>query len=136
MASVFQTAVTQALYNQPWYIRRKDSLAATAGLVLQVLNGVAGYGSDMPEWANLLIAALIGLCQILIHARTPGAITPSQAARLEDAANLAAMERPSQSGYIVAQGETVTVEDATTTSDAFAAGIAANQGEGWSHRAD
>ena len=32
---------------------------------------------------NFAIAAVIGVCQVVIHAGTPGAITPSMAPRLE-----------------------------------------------------
>lgn len=136
MASVFQTAVTQALYKQPWYIRRKDSIAATAGLVLQVLNVVAGYSSDLPEEANVVIAAGIGLCQIFIHARMKGPITPSQAERLEAAAYEATLDREPESGYAVAPEETPPVVEAQEyPPSAFEEGRNANATEGREHRA-
>ncbi|MEH0147470.1 hypothetical protein V6D40_07335 [Corynebacterium sp. Q4381] len=134
MASIFQTAVSQALVDQPWYIRRKDSLTAAAGLVLQIANVLVAYGSDMPEWANVAIAAVIGISQIFIHAGTPGAITPSQAAKLEAAAEQSVPDRQSVSGYVIDPGETVEIsdpnEDHAPAVSAFAAGRQAAYREG------
>ena len=78
-----QTAVENALQAQPWYVRRKDTITAVAGTLLQLLNVAAAYTTDAPEWASVALAVLIGLCQIIVHAGTPGAITPSMAGRLE-----------------------------------------------------
>lgn len=88
MNSVIEVAVARALAEQPWFARRKDTLAAVAGTVLQLANVAAAYTTQMPEWANVLIAVLIGAAQVVVHATTPGAITPSQAQRLEVAAGL------------------------------------------------
>ena len=101
MASVFQSAVAEALNEQPWYQRRKDTLTAVAGTVLQVLNLLVLYSGEWPAWANAIIAAVIGVCQILVHSRTKGAITPSMAKRLEESGMAAFMERPSESGVTV-----------------------------------
>lgn len=78
-----QVAVENALAKQPWFIRRKDTLTAVAGTVLQLANVATAYTTDAPEWVSVAIAVLIGLCQVIVHAGTPGAITPSMAARLE-----------------------------------------------------
>ena len=79
-----QIAVQNALQSQPWWVRRKDTITAVAGTLLQLLNVAAAYTTDAPEWASVALAVLIGICQIVIHAGTPGAITPSMAARLEN----------------------------------------------------
>lgn len=81
-----QDAVEAALVEQPWFIRRKDSIVAVSGGILQVLNLLSAYAGGWPEWANVVIAALIFVIQAVVHAGTPGAITPSMADRLEDAA--------------------------------------------------
>lgn len=81
-----QEAVQNALAVQPWYVRRKDSITAIAGTLLQLVNVAAAYTTDAPEWASVALAVLIGLCQIVVHAGTPGAITPSMAARLDEQA--------------------------------------------------
>lgn len=99
MASIFQDAVTQALATQPWWQRRKDSITAVAGLVLQVGNLLLANAGQHPL-AHVAVAVVIGAAQILVHAGTRGAITPSMAARLEQAGMLAHMERPSVSGVL------------------------------------
>lgn len=81
-----QEAVQNALAAQPWYVRRKDTITAVAGTLLQLLNVAAAYTTDAPEWASVALAVLIGICQIVVHAGTPGAITPSMATRLESQA--------------------------------------------------
>lgn len=101
MASVFQSAVAEALNEQPWYQRRKDTLTAVAGTVLQVLNLVVLYSGEWPAWLNAVIAGVIGICQILVHSRTKGAITPSMAKRLEESGMQAFLDRPSESGVEV-----------------------------------
>ncbi|SNV70894.1 Uncharacterised protein [Corynebacterium imitans] len=81
-----QIAVENALAAQPWWARRKDTITAVAGTIMQLANVAVAYTADGPEWASVAVALLIGLCQIVVHAGTPGAITPSMAARLEDEA--------------------------------------------------
>lgn len=83
MNTQIQEAVQNALAAQPWYVRRKDTITAVAGTLLQLLNVAAAYTTDAPEWASVALAVLIGTCQIVVHAGTPGAITPSMATRLE-----------------------------------------------------
>jgi len=78
-----QVAVENALSAQPWWARRKDTITAVAGTIMQLANVAVAYIADGPEWASVAVALLIGLCQIVVHAGTPGAITPSMAARLE-----------------------------------------------------
>ncbi len=94
MASVFQDAVSEVLVQQPWWERRKDSIAAATGSALQVVNLSVLLSDQWPAWVNLLAATLIGVAQIIIHATTRGAITPSMAGRLEEAAHTAHLDRP------------------------------------------
>lgn len=101
MASVFNASVEQALAHQSWFMRRKDTLTAIAGTILQIANLGALYASNGPEWVNILIAGVIGAAQIVIHAGTKGAITPSMAGRLEQAGEEANLDRESVSGVAV-----------------------------------
>lgn len=103
MASVFQSAVAEALNEQPWYQRRKDTLTAVAGTALQALNLLILYSGEWPAWLNAVILGVIGICQILVHSRTQGAITPSMAKRLEDFGMKAFLDRPSESGVTAAE---------------------------------
>lgn len=89
-----QIAVSNALNAQPWWGRRKDTITAVAGTILQLANVAVAYTANGPEWVSVAFAVLIGLCQVVIHAGTPGAITPSMAARLEDNA-----PQPVEDGY-------------------------------------
>ena len=102
MASVFQDSVAQAIAEQPGWVRRKDSLTAVAGTILQLGNLALLMTADGPAWVNIVIGALIGVAQIIIHAGTKGAITPSMAVRLEQAGANANLGRLSLSGVTAA----------------------------------
>nr|DAR74691.1 MAG TPA: hypothetical protein [Caudoviricetes sp.] len=86
MASEIQDSVANALRSQSWFVRRKDTIAAVAGTILQLLNLLVFVTAGAPEWVNAVIAVTVGIAQTLVHAATPGAITPSMADRLEKAA--------------------------------------------------
>ena len=86
MNTEIQTAVSNALRGQSWFVRRKDTIAAVAGTIVQVLNLMVFMTAGAPEWVNALIAVTVGVAQTLVHAATPGAITPSMERRLEQAA--------------------------------------------------
>ncbi|AKK05252.1 hypothetical protein CMUST_15670 (plasmid) [Corynebacterium mustelae] len=91
---VFDDAFNQALGDafesvlaeQPWVMRRKDSLTAALGTVLQVLNLLVMLAGEWPLWAHIALGGAIGIVQIGIHALTPGSVTPSQQARIREAA--------------------------------------------------
>lgn len=114
MASVFQNSVAEALAEQSWWMRRKDTLTAVAGTILQVGNLVLLVSGGWPAWVNAVIAGVIGLAQIVVHAGTKGAITPSMAMRLERAGERAHLDRPSVSGVAVTT-EAAPVEAVETT---------------------
>lgn len=86
MSNDIQNAVSNALRGQSWFVRRKDTIAAVAGTIVQVLNLMVFMTTGAPEWVNALIAVTVGIAQTLVHAATPGAITPSMQHRLEKAA--------------------------------------------------
>ena len=84
MNTDIQIALSRALQAQPWYVRRKDTITAVAGTILQLANVAAMYATDGPEWVSVLIAAVIGLCQMFVHAGTKGAFTDSMKERLAE----------------------------------------------------
>lgn len=86
MNTEIQNAVSNALRGQSWFVRRKDTIAAVAGTIVQVLNLVVFMTTGAPEWVNGIIAVAVGVAQAFVHAATPGAITPSMEKRLEQAA--------------------------------------------------
>ncbi|CAB0624353.1 hypothetical protein CIP107578_02509 [Corynebacterium diphtheriae] len=81
-----QAAVTRALESQSWWLRRKDSLTSGAGLVLHFANLIATMLGDTNPWVNVVVALVIGVAQLIIHAGTKGAITPSMVTRIDNAA--------------------------------------------------
>ena len=117
----FSSAVAVALAEQPWFVRRKDTIVAVAGTLLQVANIAFAYTTNSPEWVNFAIAAVIGVCQVVIHAGTPGAITPSMGRRLE----ATAATIPDGSGY---------EEGAAAASDAGLATPNIDDPQGGAHR--
>lgn len=78
-------AVTQYLGQQSWFLRRKDTLVAVAGGVLQIAQIATAYTAGAPEWVPILIGLVIIAAQAVVHAATPGAVTPSMGPRLEAA---------------------------------------------------
>lgn len=90
--TTIQDAVAEALAQQPGYARRKDSITAVAATVLQLANLAVLYTGEAPAWLSLVLAVVIGVAQTAIHAGTKGAITPSMAERLEEAAEIVSHE--------------------------------------------
>lgn len=83
--SAFSVAVSEYLATQPWAVRRKDTIVAVAGGIAQLAQIATVLAVGAPEWVPLVIGAVIALAQAVVHAFTPGPITPSMAPRLEAA---------------------------------------------------
>lgn len=83
--NTFNVAVSEYLATQPWAVRRKNTIVAVAGGVAQLAQIATVLAFGAPEWVPLVIGAVIALAQAVVHAFTPGAITPSMAPRLEAA---------------------------------------------------
>lgn len=81
-----QVAVINALNEQPWYARRKDTLAAVSASVLYLIDALAVQNTELTAGGGIALATLVFIAQTAVHAATPGAITPSMADRLEAAA--------------------------------------------------
>lgn len=94
---VTRQAASRVLSRQPWFVRRKDSLTAAAGTILQVLNLAVLVGADWPEWVNIAIAVVVGLAQIIIHAGTKAPMAPSLVDRVADEADRVAQP---DDGYV------------------------------------
>lgn len=86
-AGFVQEVVDDYVATQPWWERRKNTIIAVAGLVLQVAQVVAVYAAGGPEWASVALAGVIGVCEALVHATAKGAVTPSMGERLGDVAD-------------------------------------------------
>lgn len=86
MNPMISQAVANALMEQPWFIRRKDTIAAVAGTTLQMVNILAAQTTEWPAGIAVVIAVIVGVLQVIVHAATVGAITPSMEQRLVEAA--------------------------------------------------
>lgn len=117
MSNEIQTSVSNALRNQSWFIRRKDTIAAVAGTIIQVLNLLFFVTAGAPEWVNAVIAVSVGIAQTLVHAATPGAITPSMEHRLEKAALQAAPVTAETTAYSEGEQAARLFAQATPNSD-------------------
>lgn len=63
MSTEIQDSVANALRAQSWFVRRKDTIAAVAGTVLQLLNLLVFVTAGAPEWVNAVIAVTVGIAQ-------------------------------------------------------------------------
>ena len=79
-------AVAAYLRTQPWYAKRKNTITGVAVLVMTLASQLLEQPGGLPQWAVMVITAVVGVCGVLVHAFTPGAVTPSMAKRLERAA--------------------------------------------------
>ena len=117
MSTDIQNAVSNALRGQSWFVRRKDTIAAVAGTIVQLLNLLVFMTAGAPEWVNALIALTVGIAQTLVHAATPGAITPSMEKRLEKAALQPAPVTAETTAYSEGEHAARLVAQATPNSD-------------------
>lgn len=83
---IVQHSVAEALSEQKWYHRRKESITLVAGYLLQFGQIALLTYSDSPTWVVALIGAVIFLAQIFIIAGTKGAVTNSMVERLAEKA--------------------------------------------------
>lgn len=72
-----QDAGARVLVEQSWWSEKKNSLAGVANLILQVANFTVGLTVGLPVWAIILIAVVIGLAEVVVHATTKGPVTKS-----------------------------------------------------------
>lgn len=89
-----QAAGAKALAKQDGWGRRKNSIAGAAQLVLQVANLAATqWIADAPWWVTLIIAVVIGVAEIVVHASMKGSVTPSVVQEIADQAKTTEPDR-------------------------------------------
>lgn len=71
-------AFADALTKQSGFARRKNTIAAVAAGVLQVVNFAGVFLADAPAWVTVLVAAIIALAEAVFHATTKASLAPSQ----------------------------------------------------------
>lgn len=79
LVDALQEVAEDALSRQPWFVRRKNTLAAIAQAVLQFANLGITLAVGSPVWVTFAIAAAIILAEVVFHASTRGPVTPSAA---------------------------------------------------------
>lgn len=85
---------SKALANQGGFARRKDSIRDLTGLILQVGNILVGIQAGLPVWASALIAAFIGLVQIVHAATSEAPLAPSQERKIREGAKEVDLTNP------------------------------------------
>lgn len=118
MASVYKTAVAQAMDNDPTWLRYKGS-------ILIISTGIAGILGDLADGAELkdtavgmTLTVVATIIFAVINRFTKDGFTPSMKKRLETAGQEAFLDRVSESGITVApaaSGAPVTAAEATDT---------------------
>lgn len=103
--NLVQEAVTAALADQSWFVRRKDTMAAAAAAIAQFGNLALAMHDQLPPIGAAIVAVVILVAQIVVHAATPGAITPSMSYRLNGALEEARAEAHAKEEAEKAAGE-------------------------------
>lgn len=83
---IVQHSVAEALHDQKWYHKRKESITLVAGYLLQMGQIALLTYSDSPAWVVAAIGIVIFMAQIGIIAGTKGAVTDSMVTRLGEKA--------------------------------------------------
>ena len=71
-------AFSNALSKQPSIVRRKDTINNASGAFLQIASLLTTVSAGLPLWVSAILAAIIGIVQILFSATTEGPLAPSQ----------------------------------------------------------
>lgn len=77
LVNKIQEAGARVLVEQSWWAEKKNSVAAVAQLILQLANFTIGLTVGLPWWAIVLIALVIGVAEVIVHATTKGPVTKS-----------------------------------------------------------
>lgn len=95
-----QYAAGDAIAGQSWFKRRQNTLAAVAQGVLQFANAGLFLAGVLPLPLTIIVAVLIILAEIVVHAATKSPVTPASAREIERAAvKVGAAGDPSFSVY-------------------------------------
>lgn len=102
LVNKIEDAASDALAKQSWWERRKNSLTAVANLILQAANVLIFALGDVPGYVTVIIALVISLAEIIVHASTKTPVTPAAAEKIIVAADISAK---SQEGSTYPGGE-------------------------------
>ena len=86
IAEALDPVLGKVLQEQPWWMERKNTLAAIAQFVLQFANVALLLGGVLPLWVTVVIGVLIFIAEVVVHAATKGPVTKSGAERILETA--------------------------------------------------
>lgn len=72
-----QDAAAIAAAETKFFQQRRNSLAGFANLVLQLANLLAFVTFEIPWWGTVIIAVVIGLAEVIVHATSKTPVTPA-----------------------------------------------------------
>lgn len=101
MASVFKNAVQQEIQDQPTWLRYKGTILIVASGLVAILSQVAASPDLEDTVVPMVLTTLATVATALINRFTKDGVTPSAAAKLEQAGLRAHLDRPSASGVAV-----------------------------------
>lgn len=101
MASIFGAAVQQELNDQRWFLPYKGSLLIVGSGIAWILGELATSQEIEDLGWSSAVGIVATLVAFLVNRFTRDGITPSMAARLEEAGQRAFLDRPSISAPLV-----------------------------------
>lgn len=105
LSDLVQEAGADALAEQSWFARRKNTITAVVQIILQVLNLMAFQLADVHWAVTVIIALIIGVGEVIIHAATKGPVTPSGVEEIRRQAQAAqVVETDGSPGFSVYHG--------------------------------
>lgn len=81
-----QEAVGDAAAETKFVQQRRNSLAGVAGTILQLANLLALVSFEIPWWGTAIIAVIIGLAEVIIHATSKTPVTQAVAEKVTEKA--------------------------------------------------
>lgn len=86
LVNKIEEATGNALAEQPWFVRRKNTLTAIAQFILQAANVALFALGDVHVGVTIAVAVILSLAEIVVHAATKAPVTPAAAGKITKAA--------------------------------------------------
>lgn len=86
LVNKIEEAAGNALSEQSWFSRRKNTLTAIAQFILQAANVALFALGDVHIGVTIAVAIILSLAEIVVHAATKAPVTPASAGKIAQAA--------------------------------------------------
>ena len=83
---IFDDLLRGALDSQPWYRKYANTVTTVYFAILQVISLVIGFGIELPGWAQIGVAVVILVGNVLGIKKTKNGVTDSNAEALREIA--------------------------------------------------